>query len=74
MVTRVSDNGWSEPVKGVYAKSLYQDHGILKCVNLECFDSIHVGDLVGILPIHSCLTADCMKSYLTLEGEVIGHL
>ena len=74
LVTRVTDKGWSEPVKGVYAKALHQEHGILKCDNSDCFDSINVGDLVGILPVHSCLTADCMKSYLTLEGEVIGHL
>lgn len=74
LVTRITDNGWSEPVKGVYTKAIYQEHGILKCDNSEFFDSINVGDLIGILPVHSCLTADCMKSYLTLEGEVIGHL
>ncbi len=74
LVTRITENGWSEPVKGVYAKALYQEHGILKCDNTECFNSINVGDLIGVLPVHSCLTADCMKSYLTLDGEVIGHL
>ncbi len=30
-----------------------------------------VGDLLGVLPVHSCLTADLLKEYQTLDGERI---
>jgi D-serine deaminase-like pyridoxal phosphate-dependent protein len=66
------ENRWSEPIKGVYVKSLSQEHGIIKVDhNQDFFDKINIGDVVGILPIHSCLTADLMKEYLTFEGEKI---
>jgi D-serine deaminase-like pyridoxal phosphate-dependent protein len=34
---------------------------------------VQVGDLLGILPVHSCMTADCMGSYLSLDGQVVDH-
>jgi hypothetical protein len=30
-----------------------------------------VGDLLVILPVHFCLTADLYRSYLTLDGKKI---
>jgi hypothetical protein len=30
-----------------------------------------VGDLLVILPVHTCLTSDLYRSYLTLDGEKI---
>ena len=32
------------------------------------------GDLVAVLPIHSCLTADLLKEYLTLDGRRISMM
>jgi D-serine deaminase-like pyridoxal phosphate-dependent protein len=29
------------------------------------------GKLIEILPVHSCLTANLMKEYLTTEGDLI---
>jgi hypothetical protein len=29
--------------------------------------------LLGILPVHSCMTADAMASYLSLNGQKIDH-
>jgi D-serine deaminase-like pyridoxal phosphate-dependent protein len=49
---------------------LSQEHGILKVTHKE-FDSFKVGDLVEIIPVHSCLTANLAKTYLTTEGEII---
>jgi len=31
----------------------------------------HIGDLVLVFPIHSCLTANLMGRYLTLDGKTI---
>ncbi len=49
--------------------SLSQEHGILSLTQTGC--NLKPGDLVAVLPVHSCLTASLMKEYLTLDGEVI---
>jgi hypothetical protein len=30
--------------------------------------------LIAILPVHSCITASCMKGYLTMDGRHLTHL
>lgn len=72
-VVILEENGWSQIIDGVKLSSVSQEHGILSA-NKEFFESIEVGDTIGILPIHSCLTANLMKSYQTLSGEKINHL
>ena len=68
-----TEEGWSPIIADVKLKSVSQEHGILS-VSEEIFNKIELGDIVGILPIHSCLTANLMKEYLTLGGERIMHL
>lgn len=53
-----------------YVSKLTQEHGILK-VTQNQFKNFEVGDLVEIIPVHSCLTANIMGHYLTSEGENI---
>ncbi len=53
-----------------YVARLSQEHGILK-VSQKNFDFFNVGDLVEIIPIHSCLTANLARKYQTTEGEEI---
>lgn len=53
-----------------YLSKLSQEHGILK-VTPANFRRINVGDVVEIIPVHSCLTANLMGHYLTTEGETI---
>lgn len=55
-----STQEWGKPFENVYVKSLSQEHGVV------AFDSVNippfaVGDLVAVLPIHSCLTANLMR-------------
>lgn len=69
----LNESGWSNPWPESYLRSVSQEHGILKC-NAEKFDQYEVGDLVGILPIHSCLTCNLMGQYLTLEGTSVDHM
>jgi len=49
--------------------SLSQEHGILSLSQPGC--NLKPGDLLAILPVHSCLTANLMRRYLTLDGEII---
>jgi D-serine deaminase-like pyridoxal phosphate-dependent protein len=72
-VVDLSENGWSAPLEGIELVSLSQEHGTVRA-SQELFDRYKVGDLMGILPIHSCLTADSMRSYVTLDGKQIEHL
>ncbi len=53
-----------------YVATLSQEHGILK-VEQKQFKNFHVGDMVEIIPVHSCLTANLAKKYLTTDGEEI---
>lgn len=69
-VVRLTENGWSTEETGMYIKSLSQEHGIIHAEKNQA-KNIQVGDWLGVLPIHSCLTADVMKTYKTLEGETI---
>ena len=69
----VDNTGW-QPMEGAnWVVSLSQEHGILR-LEPAILESLKVGDLVGILPVHSCLTAHLMKGYLTLDGQRIDHL
>ncbi|KAA3619427.1 MAG: alanine racemase [Calditrichaeota bacterium] len=64
------DEGWGEVYKNSYVCSVSQEHGIIQAEN-ELFESTQIGDLVGILPVHSCLAVNLMKSYITCEGTKI---
>lgn len=64
---------WGKLISDCYLKSISQEHGIVSCTQ-DFFNTTSVGDIISILPIHSCLTADLMGSYLATDGEAINHL
>jgi len=66
----LNENGWVLPDGQSYVRKLSQEHGIARCSD-AFFNQVSVGDCIAVLPVHSCLTADCMKSYLSLTGEKI---
>ncbi len=72
-VVKYNENSWSESLKEVFVSNLSQEHGIIKCSKKE-FDKVQIGDILGILPVHSCLTANLMKEYFTFEGDKIGMM
>ena len=69
----ITESGWDEPWPGCRVSKLSQEHGIIS-VTPEVMATLSVGDWVGILPVHSCMTADLMGEYLTLGGQTIDHL
>ncbi len=62
--------GWGEPMQHARVDRLSQEHGIVWIPGPE-FERIAVGDLVFILPAHSCLTVQAMGEFRTLKGEKI---
>lgn len=59
-IVKLTEKGWSDPIPGAYVSSISQEHGIVKMPE-NYIDEICPGDIMGILPIHSCLTADLLK-------------
>lgn len=72
-VVSLANDGWSAPLGGYTVSSLSQEHGKIKVPKAQ-LEQIQIGDLLGILPIHSCLTANLMKEYMTLRGERISTM
>jgi len=73
LIVKLYNKGWSKSYRNCFVKSLSQEHGILK-VSKKLFNELNIGDLIGILPVHSCLTANAMKGYYTFEGSFIDHM
>ncbi len=67
----LNENGWGKINKERYISSISQEHGLIKADD-DFFQKTKVGDLIAILPVHSCLTVNLMKKMMTLEGERIG--
>ncbi len=72
-IVQFTGSGWGVPQEGCYVSSMSQEHGIIRA-NRQMINRINIGDLIGIIPVHSCLTANLMKGYVTLEGEEIDHM
>ncbi len=58
-VVEFTENGWSTPIPGAYVSSLSQEHGIIKMPQ-KFIDKFKPGDVLGILPVHSCLTVNLL--------------
>ncbi len=65
-----TDAQWGKPIPGMVVKRLSQEHGIIHLPD-EQIKNFNIGDLVYILPVHSCMTADIYDEYLTLDGKTI---
>jgi len=69
-VAENKNNARGKVIENAFVKSLSQEHGIISAPE-SVVKETNIGDLVMILPVHSCMTADLMSHYVTLEGERI---
>lgn len=53
-----------------YVKSISQEHGIISSTD-EAMSTILVGDIIAIIPVHSCMTVDCMTEIYTDQGMLL---
>ncbi|MEO1023504.1 MAG: alanine racemase [Bacteroidota bacterium] len=72
VVAESKGNGWGNPLEGAFLSSISQEHGMVSCTKAY-LETLNVGDEIFVLPIHSCLTADCMGGYIDLDGNQIDH-
>ena len=52
--------GWSSSLAQTHVARISQEHGIIKS-SAEVIAGIQIGDLLMVLPVHSCLTADLLR-------------
>jgi len=63
-------NGWRFSSKNNYVRSLSQEHGVVRLTKKD-FSAAEPGDLIMVLPVHSCLAVNTLGEYLTLDGKWI---
>jgi len=68
-----SETGWSLPEERIFVKSISQEHGIIS-VPERLLKYFKRGELIAVLPVHSCLTADILREYHTFDGRVLKDL
>ena len=68
-----TDDGWQPGDPSSRVISLSQEHGVVRLAPAD-FERLRVGDLLYILPVHSCLVVDALKSYRCLNGREITTL
>jgi len=72
-VVNFTKNGWTQPIAGALLARLSQEHGIVKLPKEFC-RKYKPGDLIGILPVHSCITVSAIRRQLDLEGNLISKM
>ncbi|HPQ36006.1 MAG TPA: alanine racemase [Tenuifilaceae bacterium] len=61
------DLSWSEPIEGLYIQSLSQEHGVIAATNPSALSKISEGEIIAVLPAHSCLAASCIGNSTTFS-------
>ena len=69
----LNEKGWIMPDEKIIVSGVSQEHGILS-VNPPMMKRLAIGDFVGILPAHSCLTANLMGGYRDPSNNAYDHL
>ncbi len=71
-VVKLTKKGWSPILKDCFVASLSQEHGLVSMTDME-MEKLKVGEVLGVLPVHSCLTAECLGEYMTFNGRFLDH-
>ena len=70
LIVKLHEKGWDKPLSDTYISSLSQEHGIIQTTD-ENFEHFNIGETIGVIPVHSCLTANLMNHYTTLDNVKI---
>ncbi len=60
-----SGDGWTPSLENTALVRLSQEHGIIKTSN-ALFAEFSIGDLIVVLPVHSCLAANLLDGYMSI--------
>jgi D-serine deaminase-like pyridoxal phosphate-dependent protein len=73
VISPASGNQKREISKTLWVSGLSQEHGIVRG-EFEEIRRMQPGDLLEIIPVHSCLAADLAGNYYTTDGEVLNKM
>lgn len=68
-VAKLTEDGWDILPDSTYVKGLSQEHGVLHVAD-DVLADVNIGDVLVILPIHACTTANMLKRYHTFDGQI----
>jgi len=66
----ISDRPWLSTVEGGYVTRLTQEHGVVALPE-PALNRVKTGELLYVIPAHSCLTVSALGEYRTTDGLMI---
>lgn len=60
LISELNNMKWHKYFENTFVKSVSQEHGIIS-IDKKFINKFRIGDLIGVIPIHSCLTANLLK-------------
>jgi len=69
-VCRLHGAGWGKILPRTLVSSISQEHGVVKTTASE-LKKLKAGDILFVLPVHSCLTVNLWKEFIRLDGVKI---
>jgi len=69
-VAMLHERGWSAMIPSARVSSISQEHGVVSVPD-SMMQRLRVGDLIAVIPVHSCLVINLLRQYLTMDGEIL---
>ncbi len=69
-IALMEEKGWGSIIPGAFVSCLSQEHGVVRMPD-SILNKLNIGDLIAVIPVHSCLTANLLRYYLATEGAII---
>ncbi|MGB1288982.1 MAG: amidophosphoribosyltransferase, partial [Aggregatilineales bacterium] len=63
------EGGW-QMIPDAYVSGISQEHGLIYAPQ-SFIETVSPGDILLVLPVHSCMSVDLLKQYQTLTGQTI---
>jgi len=63
------EDGWGRIDPDCYIRSVSQEHGVAR-VSPGFLDRVKVGDLLCVIPVHSCLAVDLLDTAVTTDSQL----
>jgi D-serine deaminase-like pyridoxal phosphate-dependent protein len=72
-LTQSVGDGFGPILEEAPVVSLTQEHGVVQLED-PLLGEVEIGNLVLVLPVHSCLTCNLHRQYRTLDGDILARL
>ena len=68
-LTAATAEGWGSIEPEHYISRVSQEHGVAR-VSTEMCRQVQPGDVMCVIPVHSCLSVDLLDTAITTEGDL----